>query len=250
MDPLAYSSITILVIIIGMMIGGLVKGALGAGLPAVGMPIMVLQIEPVQAVTLFVVPVMISNIIQIFQGGHYKTAVLQFAPFLIIFIIGVWFGAQALTLVDPDIMAVAIGWVVISTTVGQIWANDIVISERRGRIIHPLAGGALGLCGGATGMFTPTIVYFASLSLPKDLFVTLLALAAMTGSVTMYSRLYVEGWIGFTQMTASTMALLPAGLGLIAGIWLRKHMSERVFRRTVWSALFILGIGLIIKGTT
>ena len=86
MNPYDVSTLAICVIAFGFAAGGLVKGALGAGRPAVGLPIMVMQIEPAQAVALFVVPVMISNIVQIFQGGHYREATRRFWPFLVMLV--------------------------------------------------------------------------------------------------------------------------------------------------------------------
>jgi len=248
MIPYELTTLAVVVIGIGFAAGGLVKGALGAGLPAVGLPIMVMQIEPAQAVALFIVPVMISNVIQVYQGGHYREAVRRFWPFLVTLIIGVWFGAEALTTVDPDIMAVVLGGVVIISTIAQMRAGELRLFEERAAVVHPIAGGALGVCGGATGMFAPTIVYFAALRLPKDLFVTQLALVAMVGSVTMYTRLFTGGFLDWPQLSASALALAPTGLGLIVGIWLRKRMSEAAFRRAVWTALIVLGAGLIAKG--
>ena len=249
MDPFNLSAVAIAVISIGMAIGGLVKGALGAGLPSVAMPILVFQIEPLQAVILFFVPVIISNIIQIFQGGYYREAISKFWQFLLIFVVGVWFGAQILITASPDIMALVLGLVVFGSTTAQIWASKLSFFPRHGWIIQTLAGGALGLCGGATGVFAPTIVYFAGLRLPKDLFITLLAITAMTGSLALYSRLQLNGWLTGAQLAASAFTLVPVSVGLIIGFWLRERMSESVFRQAIWSGLLILGIGLIIKGS-
>lgn len=240
--------LTLVVIVVGFICGGLVKGALGAGLPAVGLPIMVMQVEPAFAVSLFVVPVMISNIWQIRHGGQYREAMRRFWPFLTMLAIGVWIGAGALTAVDPNIMAVVLGVIVIVSTAAQMFAGELIFFDKRARIIHPVAGGVLGIASGASGVFTPTIVYFAALRLEKDLFVTQLALVAMIGSVTMYARLAAGGWLNGPQMLASTAALVPAAVGLLIGFWIRERMSEAAFRRAVWIALIALGCALVVKG--
>lgn len=239
---------TLVVIAIGFICGGLVKGALGAGLPAVALPIMAMQVEPAFAVSLFVVPVMLSNIWQVRQGGRYREAMQRFWPFLTMLIIGVWIGAGALTAVDPNIMAVVLGVIVVVSTVAQMFSGEITFFDRRAKIIHPVVGGVLGVASGASGVFTPIIVYFSALRLEKDLFVTQLALVAMIGSLTMYARLAASGWLNGSQMLASTSALVPTAVGLLIGFWIRGRLSEVAFRRAVWTALIVLGCALVVKG--
>jgi len=241
-------TMTLAIIAVAFLLGSTVKGALGAGIPAVGMPIMVMVIEPALAASLFVVPVMISNFWQIWQAGQYGEAFRRFWPFLITLVIGVWMGAGLLTTVDPDLLALTLGIVVMGTTLGQMFVREIRGLRGRAGYVHPVGGFLLGLCGGATGMFAPTIVYFAALRLDKDLFVTQLALVAMSGSLSLYARLIVEGRLHFPQLQLSCYALIPTAIGITVGFWARKRMSELVFRRAVWTALLALGAALIWRG--
>ena len=239
---------TLAVIAGAFFLGSLVKGALGAGIPAIGMPIMVMVIDPAMAASLFIVPVMIANVWQIWEAGHYREAVRRFWPFLVMEIIGVWFGAGFLTTVEPRLLALVLGVVVVATTLGQIFVQEIRSLRGRARFVHPLGGLLLGVCGGATGMFAPTIVYFSALRLEKDLFVTQLALVAMLGSMPLYVRLVMEGHLRLDELEFSAMALVPVGVGLTVGFWARKRMSEVLFRRVVRGALLVLGASLIVRG--
>ena len=243
-----YTTTAILVIILGLFAGSLVKGVLGAGIPAVGLPIMVMVIEPAQAVALFLVPVAISNIWQIVESGHYREAVERFWPFLILLMIGVWFGAGALTTLDPGVIALALGVVVIVTTLAQIATPNATFLQRHGRFVNPVAGALIGLCAGATGAFTPMIAYFAALRPPKNLFVTLLAFGAFMGSVPLYVRLVTEDHLSWPQFWASCLAMIPVAAGIATGYLLRKRISEAVFRRIVQVCLLILGAMLIWRG--
>lgn len=243
-----FTPIALLVIILGLFSGSLVKGVLGAGIPAVGLPIMVMVIDPAQAVTLFLVPVAISNIWQILESGEYKEALRRFWPFLIMLAVGVWFGAEALTTLNPHVIALALGCVVIVTTLAQIFTPNATFLQRHATKVNPVAGGLIGICSGATGAFTPIIVYFAAMRLPKNLFVTLLAIAAMLGSVPLYLRLITEGHMSWPQFWASALAMIPVGIGIATGFWIRKRISEAVFRRLVQAGLILLGLMLIWRG--
>jgi len=48
----------------------------------------------------------------------------------------------------------------------------------------------------------------------------------------------------------SIAALIPAILGMKLGQWLRRRLSERVFRNTLFIGLFVIGIRLIWKGVS
>lgn len=241
-------ALSLAVIVIGFVVGAIAKGALGAGLPALGLPIMAMVIAPAEAVSLFVVPVILANIWQIVDAGHYREALRRFWPFLVMEVIGVWIGAGILTTAAPKTMALVLGCVVVATTLGQMFVREVRALKGRAGYVHPAAGLLLGLCGGATGMFAPIIVYFAALRLEKDLFVTQLALVAMSGSLFLYARLAFEGQLHWAQLEASSFALAPAAVGLFIGFWVRRRMSEFAFRRVVWAALLVLGCALIWRG--
>ncbi|MAO55320.1 MAG: hypothetical protein CMM61_06460 [Rhodospirillaceae bacterium] len=236
------------VIVLGMFSGSLVKGVLGAGIPAVGLPIMVMVIDPAQAVPLFLVPVALSNIWQIWEAGEMREALRRYWSFTLMLMICVWIGAGALVSVDPKLIALCVGILVICTTLIQIFSPDV--SEFLGRIrgLHPVAGGAIGLVAGVTGMFTPMIVYFAALRPPKDLFVTQMAIGAMLGSIPLFVRLAVEGHLTWDQAEGSALALIPAAAGLAVGFWIRKRISETVFRHLVQAGLLAVSCGLIWRG--
>ena len=243
-----FSTTALIVIILGLFSGSLVKGVLGAGIPAVGLPIMVMVIDPAQAVTLFIVPIAISNVWQVIESGEFREALRRYWPFLILLMIGVWIGAGALTNLDPQVIALALGCVVIATTLAQIFTPNATFLQRHARVANPVAGGLIGLCSGATGAFTPVIVYFAALRLPKNLFVAQMAMAAMAGSTPLYLRLITEGHMSWPQFTASALAMIPVGIGIATGFWIRKRISEAFFRRLVQIGLILLGLMLIWRG--
>ena len=53
--------------------GGVIKGTLGVGLPLFAVPVMSLFISSTQAIALVSVPVLVSNIWQVWQEGSLKT---------------------------------------------------------------------------------------------------------------------------------------------------------------------------------
>ena len=236
------------VLVVGMFAGSLVKGVLGAGIPAVGLPIMVMVIDPPQAVSLFLVPVVLSNIWQIWEAGEIREAMRRYWGFTLALMICVWIGAGAMVSADPKLIALAVGILVICTTLFQIFSPDVSHVMGRMRGLHPIAGALIGLVAGVTGMLTPMIAYFAALRPPKDVFVTQLAIGAMLGMLPLFARLAVEDHLTWDQVQGSVMALIPAAAGLTVGFWIRKRISEAVFRRLVQIGLLAVSCGLIWRG--
>jgi len=63
--------------------GGLIKGTLGVGLPLFAVPVMSLFISSTQAIALVSVPVLVSNIWQVWQEGSLKTSLKRFWPLML-----------------------------------------------------------------------------------------------------------------------------------------------------------------------
>ena len=81
-----FSTDTLLVIAIcwaAIMCGGLIKGTLGVGLPLFAVPVMSLFISSTQAIALVSVPVLVSNIWQVWQEGSLKTSLKRFWPLML-----------------------------------------------------------------------------------------------------------------------------------------------------------------------
>ena len=54
-----------------------------------------------------------------------------------------------------------------------------------------------------------------------------------------------EGALDRTTTLLSTLALVPTGLGLLAGQWLRQRVSQTRFRTGVFVFLLLLGLNLL-----
>ena len=70
------------------------------------------------------------------------------------------------------------GVMVILMSPVAIVSNRFDVSEKRESWLNPCVGGAMGVIGGTTVIFTPALVYLAALRIDKDSYVTAVALAA------------------------------------------------------------------------
>ncbi|MEM8743195.1 MAG: sulfite exporter TauE/SafE family protein [Pseudomonadota bacterium] len=248
MIPPEFTLPVLLICALAFIGGGVAKGAVGGGLPAVAVPIMATVIEPAMAVALTFVPVALSNIWQALQGQHYHAALKLYWPFTLAFGLGIAAGTQVLVALDPKTMALAIGILVILSALLQWRLKGFVISQASARWSDPICGLGLGVMSGATAMFAPLIVYFSARRPDKDVFIAQIALCMVFGSIPLYATLSLKNVLGWDEVLLSGIAFLPAAAGLLAGKWIRDHMSQETFRSMLLVALGLLGLALIAKG--
>mgnify|MGYP000362328001 CR=1 FL=1 len=84
--PIDFSPDVVLIVLIcsaAIVGGGVIKGTLGVGLPLFAVPVMSLFISSTQAIALVSVPVLVSNIWQVWQEGSLKTSLKRFWPLML-----------------------------------------------------------------------------------------------------------------------------------------------------------------------
>lgn len=248
MIDLGLSHLALAFVFCAFLVAGTVKGVIGAGLPMVAVPTIAMVLEPALAVSILIIPVVVSNIWQGFQGGHHRDAVRQFWPFLLCLFIFVFAGAQVLANADPQVMALVMGIVVIVICAVQLFLGRVTIPLKTQRWLNPIAGAVCGIFGGVAGMLAMTIVYSVALRLPKDLLISLLALIALCGTTPLYLSLILNDVLGWREVGLSVLGLVPVLTGMVVGKWIRDRISQDSFERILFVALVLIGLNLIRKG--
>ena len=239
---------TVLMIAVAYLCAGTVKGTIGAGLPLVSIPILAQVIEPAAAVSLTIVPVIMTNVWQSLQGGHYREVLRRFWPFLACLVAGVFAGAHMLATADPRTTKIILGAVVAAISLVQLVGGGFTVPERVQPWLNPVFGAASGIFGGMAGMMVPAIIYGAALRLPKNLLISLFALVALSGTAPLYITLFANGVLRGQALAISAAAMVPTFLGLLLGTKLRSRMSQRAFERLLFSVLIVIGLNLVRKG--
>ena len=78
-------------------LAGFVKGVIGLGLPTVSMGLLAVTMTPVQALTIVIVPAIVTNIWQTFVGPYLRDIIRRLWPLMIGTVIGIWSGAGLMT---------------------------------------------------------------------------------------------------------------------------------------------------------
>src|SRR6218665_2103099 len=71
-------------------LAGFVKGVIGLGLPTVSMGLLAVSMSPVQALTIVIVPAIVTNIWQTFAGPYLRDIIRRLWPLLIGTAVAIW----------------------------------------------------------------------------------------------------------------------------------------------------------------
>lgn len=228
--------------------GGLVKGTLGVGLPLVAVPLLSLAIPATQAIVLVMMPVLVSNVWQAFEGGLSIQGLRRFAPLLGALLVAT-LATVPLTLSLPEatLRAVLAG-VVLFAVVLMALPLRLDVPPRFERWWSLVVGALAGVMGGVSSLTGPIIItYLVSLRLPRDVFVGTISVIYLAAALPLYGSMAAHGRVSANDAMLSVAALLPMACGLFLGRRVRGHLSEIWFRRLLFGFLVLVALLLFFR---
>jgi uncharacterized membrane protein YfcA len=243
------SPTTALVAAGAVVLGGVVKGALGMGFPIVATPLLTLVLGPEIAVVGIVVPSLMMNVVQAWQGRRFLVAadpvVRLLVPTLVTIVVGTVVGAYLLVTLPTRGIALVVGVSVMLYAIVSLRGVAVTVPPRHLRATGILVGFAGGVLGGATGFFgLPLILLFSSLTLDKAKLPALVSIVLLCGVAPQIASYVALGLLTGELLALSTLALVPATVGFVLGTALRRRMSQAVFALAIRLALLTIGAGL------
>ena len=235
-------------LIVGMafLVAGFIKGITGMGLPPIAMGLMAVVVPPVQAAALIVVPSMVSNVWQMLVGPSFFNAVRRFWSLLLMVCLGSAFGIGVLTGATPAYATLVLGLVLFIYSLLGLFKFHMHVKAANERWASPLVGGLTGFLAGATGVSSvPSAPYINSLGLGKEALMQALGLVFTVGTFALAVGLYVKGIFELNAVWESTLCLIPAMIGVVAGQKCRALLSPETFKTVFFVGLFALGSYMI-----
>ncbi|WP_173088964.1 sulfite exporter TauE/SafE family protein [Devosia sp. 1635] len=222
---------------------GLVKGVTGMGLPTVAMGVLGALLTPLAAASLLLVPSFISNVWQIFSGPRLGAMVVRLWPMMLSIVIGTIFGSALLIGGDTEATTTALGIALVLYAAYSLLARPLRVSQRLERITSVVVGGVTGLVTGGTGVFViPAVPFLQSLEFDRDELVQALGLSFTVSTVALALGLAWNGDISSDNWLTSSLAVVPALLGMAVGHVIRTRINPAIFRRVFLFVLLLLGL--------
>ncbi len=224
------------------LIAGTVKGIVGLGLPTVSLGLLAVVFDLPTAMVLLLVPSFATNLWQAAIGRNFALILRRIWPFLIFATITVWIGALALRAVDLNYLSALLGILLLIYSVLGLAGKSFTIDAKRETWAGPLLGFINGIFTGMTGSFAvPGVMYLQAIGLPRDQLIQAMGMLFAVSTLALAASLQSNEFISAELGILSTLALVPALMGMVIGQKIRKNMSEELFRRVFLIALLLLG---------
>jgi hypothetical protein len=229
-------------------VGGVTSGVAGFALGLVVSGVWLHIITPVQTATLIVFYALATQSVAIWKLRHALNW-RGIAPFIIGGAVGIPLGTMLLTYVDPSVMRVSIG-VLIMVYAAYGLARPEFMAIKAGTMADVAVGVLNGLLGGLTGLVGIIITVWCQWrGWSKDAQRTVFQPVMLVSAVMTAVSLGVAGAI--TVETAKLYVLgLPALLaGLWCGFWLYGRLDDVAFRKMILWLLLVSGMSLIVPAS-
>lgn len=237
----------IVAIITTFFAAGIVKGVTGMGLPTLAMGVLGSLLSPPVAAALLLVPSFVTNVWQLLAGPKFVMLIRRLWPMLLMIIIGTVFGSVMLTGGNVELTTSGLGIALVIYAAYTLLARTLHVSPRWESWLSPVIGLITGLVTGATGVFViPAVPYIQSLDLERDDLVQALGLSFTVSTLALAIGLFWHGAFPIGNLPTSTLALVPALLGMVAGQWIRTRISPQLFRRLFLIFLLLLGLEMAV----
>jgi len=236
-----------ILILATFLLAGMVKGVIGLGLPTISLAILTVALDLPSAMALLLVPSFVTNLWQAAVGGNSRLILARTWPFLLMATVTIWFGAQALLHVQLSMLSALLGALLTAYAVASLSGLRFTISRSRANWAGPLLGMVNGVLTGMTGSFVvPGVMYLQALGFTRDALIQAMGMLFTLSTLALALALQSNDLLTVEHGTSSTIALLPAILGMLLGQRIRRMISESLFRKIFFVSLLAIGVYIIV----
>lgn len=229
-------------------VAGIVKGVTGMGLPTVAMGVLGGLLSPLAAASLLIVPSFVTNVWQLVSGPSLVGIVRRLWTMMAGVLVGTLGSTSMLTGGNTSLTTALLGLALAVYAVYTLLAKPYHVNQAHEAWLSPVIGLATGLIAGATGVFViPAVPYVQALGFEKDDLVQALGLSFTVSTVALAAGLSLQGAFQLDGAALSSLAVVPALIGMWAGQHVRKAVSPAMFKRCFLIALALLGGEMMLR---
>jgi len=233
------------------LVAGFVKGAVGFAMPLIMISGMGVAIAPEIVVAGIVIPIVVSNGLQVARAGigQARTSIAEHWRYILVVCMMILIAAQFVRAIPSNAMFVVLGVPVVALCIVQLVGWRPQISDRWRRPFEWTAGTLAGTLGGLAGTWgPPTVLYLLALDTPRDRQMAVQGVIYGLGSVMLLLGHLQSGILNAETWRFSAALVPTALLGMWLGFKLGDRFDQERFRRMTLWVLVIAGVNLIRRG--
>ena len=233
----------VVLVVLVFFVAGTIKGLIGFGLPTVSIAILAAFLGLIEAMTLMLLPSLITNLFQGLVGKYLIRLIRRYWSMFIFGAVFTWLSSSLLSTGHAATFAVILGVVLTLYGISSLYSLQLPSPGSRERWISPLVGIVSGGITGITGVFlVPAVGYLQALRMERDELIQAIGLWVTVATLSLAFSLKDHDLFSNELGLLSLTAVLPALLGMWVGRILRPRLSESAFRNLFFAALMLLGV--------
>ena len=233
----------VVLVVLVFFVAGTIKGLIGFGLPTVSIAILAAFLGLIEAMTLMLLPSLITNLFQGLVGKYLIRLIRRYWSMFIFGAVFTWLSSSLLSTGHAATFAVILGVVLTLYGLSSLYSLQLPSPGSRERWISPLVGMVSGGITGITGVFlVPAVGYLQALRMERDELIQAIGLWVTIATLSLAFSLKDHDLFSNELGLLSLTAVLPALLGMWVGRILRPRLSESAFRHLFFAALMLLGV--------
>jgi hypothetical protein len=233
----------VVLVVLVFFVAGTIKGLIGFGLPTVSIAILAAFLGLIEAMTLMLLPSLITNLFQGLAGKYLIRLIRRYWSMFIFGAVFTWLSSSLLSTGHAATFAVILGVVLTLYGLSSLYSLQLPSPGSRERWTSPLVGMVSGGITGITGIFlVPAVGYLQALRMERDELIQAIGLWVTIATLSLAFSLKDHDLFSNELGLLSLTAVLPALLGMWVGRVLRPRLSESAFRHLFFAALMLLGV--------
>lgn len=223
-------------------LAGFVKGVIGLGLPTVSMGLLAIAMPPVQALTIVILPALITNIWQTFVGPYLRDIIRRLWPLMLGTMATIWACGGLMTGPYAHYGPIVLGLLLMVYALVSLFKFDFTVSRQREKWVGGIVGLVTGAVAAATGVqVIPSMPFMQSIGMEKDELVQALGVYFTVATLSQAFNLSGAGLLNASTAWPGIVGMVSAFAGMFVGQAVRSRMAADEFRRWFLIAMLLLG---------
>lgn len=233
------------------LVAGVVKGAVGFAMPLIMVSGMGTLIEPRLVVAGIILPIVMSNLLQVARSGFGNAgqALRDYWVYILLVCVMILASAQLLNVIPTRAMYLVLGVPVTVLCAIQLAGLKLLIPEHRRLLASVIGGLVSGLLGGLAGTWGPTtVLYLVAIETPKARQIVVQGVIYGLGSLMLLLGHLRSGVMNGETVWFSMLLMIPAAAGMWLGFRIHDRIDQETFRKVTLAVLLVAGLNLIRRG--
>lgn len=231
------------------LLAGGVKGLIGMGLPTTAIAFLTLIVSPLEALGLNLIPMLITNIYQLYRADNKPQLMSDYWPFAVAMVCVLMVFSLLAAQFGNDVIKLMIAISIILFVLNQLFGRGLRLPAGYDRPAQYALGGAAGIIGGLTSAWAvPITAYLVMRQVSPKQFVDASGFLITIGCIPLllgYSAtgVFHTGYLGY-----GIMGTIAALVGFSIGERARGKLPSALFHKLVLVLFLIMGLRLGYSG--